>query len=126
MQPSPAAFKHQPPRIGSGLVRLVDNPDAVSLASLTVAHSPLDSHVRKSTRSSFFSHTSSVYNRSRVYYVRESLMRQAISVPRANLISLSGCLAKFSKTEKFCLHVTALGTNVKNKFRQGFDLNAFT
>ena len=35
-------------------------------------------------------------------------MRQAISVPRANLISLGVCLGKFSKTEKFRLHVTGL------------------
>lgn len=47
-------------------------------------------------------------HRSRVYYVRESILRQAISVPRANLISLGVCLGKFSKTEKFRLHVTAL------------------
>merc|ERR1711939_932740 len=47
-------------------------------------------------------------HRSRVYYVRESILRQAISVPRANLISLGACLGKFSKTEKFRLHVTAL------------------
>ena len=59
-------------------------------------------------------------HRSRVYYVRESLMRQAISVPRANLISLGICLGKFSKTEKFRLHVTALdilGRYAKNKVR---------
>ncbi|BGP40087.1 ribosome biosynthesis protein nip7 [Rhodotorula kratochvilovae] len=47
-------------------------------------------------------------HRSRVYYVRESILRQAVSVPRANLISLGVCLGKFSKTEKFRLHVTAL------------------
>ena len=59
-------------------------------------------------------------HRSRVYYVRESLLRQAISVPRANLISLGVCLGKFSKTEKFRLHVTALdlmGKYAKNKVR---------
>lgn len=57
-------------------------------------------------------------HRSRVYYVRESLLRQAVSVPRANLISLGVCLGKFSKTEKFRLHVTALdlmGKYAKNK-----------
>lgn len=45
-------------------------------------------------------------------------MRQAISVPRANLISLGICLGKFSKTEKFRLHVTGLdllGRYAKNK-----------
>lgn len=62
-------------------------------------------------------------HRSRVYYVRESLLRQAISVPRANLISLGVCLGKFSKTEKFRLHVTALdlmGKYAKNKVRFPF------
>lgn len=59
-------------------------------------------------------------HRSRVYYIRESLLRQAVSVPRANLISLGVCLGKFSKTEKFRLHVTALdlmGKYAKNKVR---------
>jgi 60S ribosome subunit biogenesis protein NIP7 len=59
-------------------------------------------------------------HRSRVYYVRESLMRQAISVPRASLISLGVCLGKFSKTDKFRLHVTGLdllGRYAKNKVR---------
>lgn len=36
------------------------------------------------------------------------MIRQAVSVPRVNLISLGVCLGKFSKTEKFRLHVTAL------------------
>lgn len=48
------------------------------------------------------------------------MIRQAISVPRANLISLGVCLGKFSKTEKFRLHVTALdvlGRYAKNKVR---------
>ncbi|KAK4053876.1 ribosome biosynthesis protein nip7 [Microbotryomycetes sp. JL221] len=67
--------------IGANLVHLVDNPD--------------DPHVFR-------------LHRSRVYYVREDIIRQAISVPRASLISLGVCLGKFSKTEKFRLHVTAL------------------
>ncbi|GAA5869726.1 hypothetical protein JCM8547_005828 [Rhodosporidiobolus lusitaniae] len=67
--------------LGANLVHLVDTPD--------------DPHVFR-------------LHRSRVYYVREALIRQAISVPRANLISLGVCLGKFSKTEKFRLHVTAL------------------
>lgn len=47
-------------------------------------------------------------------------MRQAISVPRVNLISLGVCLGKFSKTEKFRLHITGLdlmGRYAKNKVR---------
>ncbi|CEQ39474.1 SPOSA6832_00991 [Sporobolomyces salmonicolor] len=77
--------------LGSNLVHLVDTPD--------------DPHVFR-------------LHRSRVYYVREAMIRQAISVPRANLISLGICLGKFSKTEKFRLHVTALdllGRYAKNK-----------
>ncbi|KDE02681.1 60S ribosome subunit biogenesis protein nip7 [Microbotryum lychnidis-dioicae p1A1 Lamole] len=77
--------------IGSNLVHLVDTPD--------------DPHVFR-------------LHRSRVYYVREEIIRQAISVPRANLISLGICLGKFSKTDKFRLHVTALdllGRYAKNK-----------
>ena len=49
-------------------------------------------------------------------------MRQAISVPRANLISLGVCLGKFSKTEKFRLHITGLdlmGRYAKNKVSGG-------
>ncbi|SCZ88864.1 BZ3500_MvSof-1268-A1-R1_Chr2-1g04690 [Microbotryum saponariae] len=79
--------------IGSNLVHLVDTPD--------------DPHVFR-------------LHRSRVYYVREEIIRQAISVPRANLISLGICLGKFSKTDKFRLHVTALdllGRYAKNKVR---------
>lgn len=48
------------------------------------------------------------------------MIRQAISVPRANLISLGICLGKFSKTEKFRLHVTGLdilGRYAKHKVR---------
>lgn len=59
-------------------------------------------------------------HRSRVYYVREEIIRQAISVPRASLVSLGVCLGKFSKTEKFRIHVTALdllARYAKNKVR---------
>lgn len=96
--------------IGSNLVHLVDTPDDVSL-SRPQRRAPADlwallqPHVFR-------------LHRSRVYYVRESLMRQAISVPRANLISLGVCLGKFSKTEKFRLHITGLdlmGRYAKNK-----------
>lgn len=100
--------------IGSNLVHLVDTPDDVSSSFCLdiVAASLADS----------FSIQPHVFrlHRSRVYYVRESLMRQAISVPRANLISLGVCLGKFSKTEKFRLHVTALdilGRYAKHKVR---------
>lgn len=45
---------------------------------------------------------------SRVYYVSESLANLAVSVARANLLSLGVCIGKFSKTGKFRLHITAL------------------
>lgn len=47
-------------------------------------------------------------DRDRVYYVSESLMKQATSIARPNLCYLGTCLGKFSKTRKFRLHVTAL------------------
>lgn len=108
--------------IGSNLVHLVDTPDDVSftlvfslplLRTLLLIELCYQPHVFR-------------LHRSRVYYVRESLMRQAISVPRANLISLGICLGKFSKTEKFRLHVTGLdllGRYAKNKV--SFSLRSF-
>jgi 60S ribosome subunit biogenesis protein NIP7 len=45
---------------------------------------------------------------SRVYYVRESIANLATSVARDNLLSLGTCLGKFTKTNKFRLHITAL------------------
>jgi len=51
------------------------------------------------------------------------MIRQAVSVPRVNLISLGVCLGKFSKTEKFRLHVTALdllGRYAKHKVSSPF------
>ncbi|KAL8278905.1 hypothetical protein RQP46_008776 [Phenoliferia psychrophenolica] len=53
-------------------------------------------------------------------------MREAISVLRANLISLGVCLAKFSKSDKFRLRITVLhimGRYAKNKgkFKRGFE-----
>ncbi|KAL2859919.1 ribosome biosynthesis protein NIP7 [Aspergillus lucknowensis] len=44
----------------------------------------------------------------RVYYVRLSLANLATSVPRDNLLSLGICMGKFTKTNKFRLHITAL------------------
>ena len=53
-------------------------------------------------------------HRSRVYYIREALMRQATSVPRDKLVSLGICVGKFSKTEKFRVHITALDLLAKH------------
>ncbi|KAJ1678931.1 ribosome biosynthesis protein nip7 [Spiromyces aspiralis] len=47
-------------------------------------------------------------NKDRVYYVSESIMKQATSVGRQNLISLGTCFGKFTKSGKFRLHITAL------------------
>ncbi|CAG8551836.1 737_t:CDS:2 [Funneliformis caledonium] len=44
----------------------------------------------------------------KVYYMSESLMKQAISVGRDQLISLGVCFGKFTKSKKFKLHITAL------------------
>lgn len=107
--------------IGSNLVHLVDTPDDVRTSSILSPFSSSSYYL--TTLMNAQPHVFRLH-RSRVYYVRESLMRQAISVPRANLISLGVCLGKFSKTEKFRLHVTGLdllGRYAKNKV----SLNSF-
>ena len=45
---------------------------------------------------------------SRVYYMKLSIANLATSIARENLLSLGTCLGKFTKTEKFRLHITAL------------------
>ncbi|XP_072392595.1 60S ribosome subunit biogenesis protein NIP7 homolog [Diabrotica undecimpunctata] len=44
----------------------------------------------------------------RVYYVSEKILKLANSIPPDNLISLGTCFGKFTKSNKFRLHVTAL------------------
>lgn len=44
----------------------------------------------------------------RVYYVSEKNMKYAANVARSNLISFGTCFGKFTKTNKFRLHITAL------------------
>ncbi|KAF1742945.1 hypothetical protein MXB_5514, partial [Myxobolus squamalis] len=44
----------------------------------------------------------------RVYYVKESLYKKAACIARKNLISLGACFGKFTKSNKFHLHITAL------------------
>ncbi|XP_077998498.1 60S ribosome subunit biogenesis protein NIP7 homolog isoform X2 [Glandiceps talaboti] len=48
------------------------------------------------------------YHRDRVYYVSEALMKRAANVSRNHLVSVGTCFGKFTKTQKFRLHVTAL------------------
>jgi len=52
-------------------------------------------------------------HRDRVYYVSEATMKLAISVARPNLVSLGTCLGKFSKSEKFRLHISSLDVLAK-------------
>lgn len=47
-------------------------------------------------------------HRDRVFYVSEKLMKAASHIPRKQLLSFGTCLGKFSKTQKFRLHITSL------------------
>ncbi|PVU94692.1 hypothetical protein BB561_002361 [Smittium simulii] len=47
-------------------------------------------------------------HKNRVYYVREEIMKLAISVGSKNLISLGICFGKFNNSGKFRLHITSL------------------
>jgi len=44
----------------------------------------------------------------KVYYLSETLMKQATTAGREELVSLGTCFGKFTKTKKFKLHVTSL------------------
>ncbi|KAK5650800.1 hypothetical protein RI129_001829 [Pyrocoelia pectoralis] len=46
--------------------------------------------------------------RDRVYYVAEKVLKVAESIPSDHLISVGTCFGKFTKTNKFRLHITAL------------------
>ncbi|XP_070562059.1 60S ribosome subunit biogenesis protein NIP7 homolog [Ptychodera flava] len=48
------------------------------------------------------------FHRDRVYYVSEALMKRAANISRNHLISFGTCFGKFTKTQKFRLHITAL------------------
>uniref|UniRef100_A0A7E4V7H3 60S ribosome subunit biogenesis protein NIP7 homolog n=1 Tax=Panagrellus redivivus TaxID=6233 RepID=A0A7E4V7H3_PANRE len=48
------------------------------------------------------------FHRERVYYCNEALMRQAATVSRKELLSFGTCLGKFTKSNNFFLHITAL------------------
>ncbi|KTW29226.1 hypothetical protein T552_01182 [Pneumocystis carinii B80] len=47
-------------------------------------------------------------HRNRCYYISEKRMRLAITIPKKRLISLGTCFGKFTKTNKFRIHITAL------------------
>eukprot|EP00240_Pyramimonas_obovata_P007306 CAMPEP_0118933718 /NCGR_PEP_ID=MMETSP1169-20130426/12276_1 /TAXON_ID=36882 /ORGANISM="Pyramimonas obovata, Strain CCMP722" /LENGTH=180 /DNA_ID=CAMNT_0006876523 /DNA_START=69 /DNA_END=611 /DNA_ORIENTATION=+ len=47
-------------------------------------------------------------HRNRVFYVREEVMRRAISVARKNLVALGTCLGRFTHSGKFRLTIHAL------------------
>jgi 60S ribosome subunit biogenesis protein NIP7 len=44
----------------------------------------------------------------RVYYVSESVLKTATSIPKDALLHVGTCLGKFTKSGKFRLHITAL------------------
>lgn len=47
-------------------------------------------------------------HKKRVYYVREDVMKRAISVARENLVALGTCIGKFTHSDKFRLTIGAL------------------
>ncbi|KAF8770334.1 60S ribosome subunit biogenesis protein NIP7 homolog [Argiope bruennichi] len=47
-------------------------------------------------------------HRDRVFYISETNMKLACNIPRKDLLSFGTCFGKFSKNEKFKLHITAL------------------
>uniref|UniRef100_A0A3B4DBE2 60S ribosome subunit biogenesis protein NIP7 homolog n=2 Tax=Pygocentrus nattereri TaxID=42514 RepID=A0A3B4DBE2_PYGNA len=44
----------------------------------------------------------------RVYYISEKILRLATNMSRDKLVSVGTCFGKFTKTQKFRLHITAL------------------
>lgn len=48
--------------------------------------------------------------KSRVFYMEESVLRRAESIPKKSILSLGVCFGKFTKTGKFRLHVTCVDT----------------
>ncbi|CAH8529377.1 unnamed protein product [Heterobilharzia americana] len=47
-------------------------------------------------------------HRGRVFYCRTSLAKHAATVKKKHLLSFGTCIGRFSKTEKFKIHITAL------------------
>jgi ribosome biogenesis protein Nip4 len=57
-----------------------------------------------------------------VYYVREDIMKRAVSVARDQLVSLGVCVGKFTHSDKFRLTIGALdllAAHAKHKARPG-------
>ncbi|XP_055335511.1 60S ribosome subunit biogenesis protein NIP7 homolog [Paramacrobiotus metropolitanus] len=67
--------------IGSNIKRLLDRPDGLYCFRL---------------------------HNDRIFYARESLVKQASVISRDNLASFGTCFGKMTKTGKFRLHITAL------------------
>uniref|UniRef100_A0A3B1IYG8 NIP7 nucleolar pre-rRNA processing protein n=1 Tax=Astyanax mexicanus TaxID=7994 RepID=A0A3B1IYG8_ASTMX len=44
----------------------------------------------------------------RVYYISEKMLKMATNISRDKLVSVGTCFGKFTKTQKFRLHITAL------------------
>lgn len=44
----------------------------------------------------------------RVYYISEKILKLANTIPPDNLVSAGTCFGKFTKSNKFRLHITAL------------------
>ena len=47
-------------------------------------------------------------HKDRVYYCSEDLMRKAACVAKKELLSFGTCIGKFTKSQKFFIHITAL------------------
>lgn len=47
-------------------------------------------------------------HRERVYYISEKMLKLATNISRDKLVSVGTCFGKFTKTQKFRLHITAL------------------
>nr|ABM55631.1 putative 60S ribosome subunit biogenesis protein NIP7-like protein [Maconellicoccus hirsutus] len=47
-------------------------------------------------------------HKNRVYYVSENILKQASNVNPEKLVSIGVCIGKFTKTQKFRLHITSL------------------
>jgi 60S ribosome subunit biogenesis protein NIP7 len=48
------------------------------------------------------------FHNERIYYAPEKVMRQAANLPKKEVISIGTCFGKFTKSNKFRLHITAL------------------
>ncbi|KAF0989110.1 hypothetical protein HZS_6680, partial [Henneguya salminicola] len=47
-------------------------------------------------------------NHGRVYYMKETILKKASCIAKKNLMSLGACFGKFTKSNQFHLHITAL------------------